>query len=69
MPGDIVFDLVLMGELLELYPAARPDATEHLDFAIGDFRDMKMQPSRERAAIRVHVIGFCEIAQIESQAT
>ena len=31
------------------YPADRAEALEHLDFAIGEFRDMKMQPSLERA--------------------
>ena len=27
----------------------RKEAMEHLDFSIGEFRDMKMQPSLERA--------------------
>jgi len=35
--------------LLEHYPQERADALEHLDFAIAEFRDMKMQPSLERA--------------------
>ncbi len=35
--------------LLKHYPGERVDALEHLDFAIGEFRDMKMQPSLERA--------------------
>jgi tetratricopeptide (TPR) repeat protein len=35
--------------LLEHYPDERPAAIEHLDFAIGEFREMKMQPSLERA--------------------
>jgi tetratricopeptide (TPR) repeat protein len=35
--------------LLEHYPKERAEALEHLDFAIGEFRDMKMQPSLERA--------------------
>ena len=35
--------------LLEHYPEERAEAMEHLDFAIGEFRDMKMQPSLERA--------------------
>ena len=35
--------------LLEHYPDERADAQEHLDFPIGEFRDMKMQPSLERA--------------------
>ena len=35
--------------MLEHYPDERAEAMEHLDFAIGDFRDMKMQSSLERA--------------------
>jgi tetratricopeptide (TPR) repeat protein len=35
--------------LLEHYPKERTEALEHLDFAIGEFKDMKMQPSLERA--------------------
>ena len=35
--------------LLENYPTERAEAQEHLDFAIGEFREMKMQPSLERA--------------------
>ena len=35
--------------LLEHYPDERTEAMEHLDFAIGEFRDMKMQPALERA--------------------
>jgi tetratricopeptide (TPR) repeat protein len=35
--------------LLEHYPKERAEALEHLDFAIAEFRDMKMQPSLERA--------------------
>jgi tetratricopeptide (TPR) repeat protein len=35
--------------LLEHYPDERDAAIEHLDFAIGEFREMKMQPSLERA--------------------
>ena len=34
--------------LLDHYPDERPEAMEHLEFAIGEFRDMKMQPSLER---------------------
>ncbi len=36
-------------ELLERYPDERAEALEHLDFAIGEFRDMEMQPSLEGA--------------------
>jgi hypothetical protein len=35
--------------LLENYPDERAQAMEHLDLAIPEFRDMKMQPSLERA--------------------
>jgi eukaryotic-like serine/threonine-protein kinase len=35
--------------LLEHYPQEKKDALEHLDFAIKEFREMKMQPSLERA--------------------
>jgi len=35
--------------LLEHYPKERAEALEHLDFAIAESRDMKMQPSLERA--------------------
>lgn len=35
--------------LLEHYPKERAEALEHLDFAVAEFRDMKMQPSLERA--------------------
>ncbi len=35
--------------LLEHYPSERKEALEHLDFAIKEFREMKMQPSLERA--------------------
>jgi hypothetical protein len=35
--------------LLKHYPKERTDAIAHLDFSIAEFRDMKMQPSLERA--------------------
>jgi tetratricopeptide (TPR) repeat protein len=35
--------------LLEHYPDEKKEALEYLDFAIAEFRDMKMQPSLERA--------------------
>ena len=35
--------------LLEQYPDERAAALEHLEFAIGEFREMKMQPSLEGA--------------------
>jgi tetratricopeptide (TPR) repeat protein len=35
--------------LLEHYPDERDGALEYLDFAIGELREMKMQPALERA--------------------
>jgi tetratricopeptide (TPR) repeat protein len=35
--------------LLEHYPDEKKEALEHLDFAVREFREMKMQPSLERA--------------------
>ena len=35
--------------LLAHYPDEKAEALEHLDFAIGEFREMKMQPALERA--------------------
>jgi tetratricopeptide (TPR) repeat protein len=35
--------------LLEHYPNEKKEAVEHLDFCIKEFREMKMQPSLERA--------------------
>ena len=35
--------------LLDHYPDERDAAIEHLDFAIAEFQDMKMQPALERA--------------------
>jgi hypothetical protein len=35
--------------LLDHYPDEHDAAIEHLDFAIGELRDMKMQPALERA--------------------
>ncbi len=42
--------------LLDHYPAERKDALEHLDFAINEFREMKMQPSLERALRRKEIL-------------
>ena len=48
-PEIALIRLQLAELLLEHYPDERAEAMEHLDFAIGEFRDMKMQPSLERA--------------------
>jgi hypothetical protein len=41
--------LGLAENLLDHYPEERDAAIEHLDFAISELRDMKMQPALERA--------------------
>ena len=38
-------------------PDERATAMEHLDFAIGEFREMKMQPSLERALSHRGLLG------------
>ena len=43
--------------LLDHYPDERAEAQEHLDFAIGELRDMKMQPALERALSRREILG------------
>ena len=43
--------------LLGHYPDERAEALEHLDFAIGELRDMKMQPALERALSRREILG------------
>jgi hypothetical protein len=35
----------------------RKEAVEHLNFAIKEFRDMKMQPSLERALKHKEILG------------
>jgi hypothetical protein len=48
-PDMALTRLSLAELLLEHYPDERDAAIEHLDFAISEFREMKMQPSLERA--------------------
>jgi tetratricopeptide (TPR) repeat protein len=48
-PEIALIRLQLAELLLDHYPAERPAAMEHLDFAVTEFREMKMQPSLERA--------------------
>jgi hypothetical protein len=48
-PEIALIRLDLAELLLEHYPEERVAAIEHLDFAISEFREMKMQPSLERA--------------------
>jgi len=48
-PETALTHLQLAELLLMNYPDERAEALEHLDFAIAEFREMKMQPSLERA--------------------
>jgi tetratricopeptide (TPR) repeat protein len=48
-PEIALIHLQLAELLLEHYPDEKKEALEHLDFAIKEFTDMKMQPSLERA--------------------
>ena len=42
--------------ILDQYPDEKKEALEHLDFAINEFREMKMQPSLERALRRKDIL-------------
>jgi tetratricopeptide (TPR) repeat protein len=42
--------------LLDHYPKEKAEALEHLDFAIKEFREMKMQPSLEKALRRKDIL-------------
>jgi len=42
--------------LLDHYPDEKKEALEHLDFSINEFREMKMQPSLERALRRKDIL-------------
>ena len=48
-PAIALIRLDLAELLLDHYPDERDAAIEHLDFAIAELRDMKMQPALERA--------------------
>ena len=43
--------------LLAHYADEKSEALEHLDFAIKEFREMKMQPSFERALRHKEILG------------
>ena len=43
--------------LLEHYPEEKADALDHLNFAIKEFRDMKMKPYLERALKHKEILG------------
>ena len=48
-PGLALTNLQLGEPMLDHYPNEKAEALEHLDFAINEFREMKMQPSLESA--------------------
>jgi len=55
---EIAITRLQLTELLqEHYPEEKPEALEHLDFAINEFREMKMQPSLERALRHKEILG------------
>jgi hypothetical protein len=43
--------------LLEHYPDDKPEVLEHLNFAINEFCEMKMQPSLERVLKHKEILG------------
>ena len=54
---DLALTRLQLAELLlDHYPAEKKDALDHLDFAIREFREMKMQPSLERALRRKEIL-------------
>jgi len=55
-PELALIRLELAELLLARYPDERAAAIDHLDFAIAEFREMKMQPSLERALRRKEVL-------------
>jgi hypothetical protein len=48
-PGDCLYRLELAELRREHFPDERVEALEYLDFAIGEFKEMKMRPALERA--------------------
>jgi tetratricopeptide (TPR) repeat protein len=48
--------LVLAELLLDHYPEERSQAIEHLDFAIGEFQEMKMEPALRQALGRKEIL-------------
>ena len=55
---EIALTRLQLAELiLEHYPDEKSEALEHLDFAINEVRDMKMQPSLERALKHKEILG------------
>ena len=56
--GSLTLTRLQLAELLlEHYPEEKAEALEHLNFAIRQFRDMKMKPSLERALKYKEILG------------
>ena len=55
-PESALSRLGLAELLFDHYPDEKAEALEHLDFAIKEFREMKMQPSLERALRRKDIL-------------
>lgn len=49
--------LLCSDDVREHYPEEKLEALQHLDFAIAEFREMKMQPSLERALKHKEILG------------
>ena len=56
-PEIALIRLQLAELLLDRYSDDRAEAMEYLDFVIGEFRDMKMQPSLKRALSHRDILG------------
>ena len=52
LPEEALTRLQLAELLLDPFPEERAEALQHLDTALAEFRDMKMQPSLERVLAR-----------------
>ena len=61
-PEEALTHLHLAELLLEYYPNERAEALDHLDTALAEFRDMKMQPSLERVlALKLDIQGVASV--------
>ena len=56
-PETALTRLQLAELLLEHYPQEQAQALQHLDFAIAEFQEMKMQPALERALKHKGLLG------------
>jgi len=56
-PGLALTRLSFAELLLDNYPDEKKETLEHLDFAINEFREMKMKPYLERALRRKEILG------------